>query len=130
METAMHARHLIYGSLILFLAACGRSPSGDGKAAQAITAGPLLEDIRILASDEFEGRLPGTAGEDKTVALLTERFKALGLAPGNPDGSYVQTVPLVGIRSEPQLELSVGGKTLRPVSSTWPPPIAWRQKWR
>lgn len=114
----MHAWRLMCGSLILILllAACGRGPSasGSGTAAKAITAGPLLEDIRVLASDEFEGRLPGTPGEDKTVALLTERFKSLGLAPGNPDGSYVQTVPLVGIRSEPQLTLQAGDQTLRP----------------
>src|SRR5262249_3264098 len=50
----------------------------------------LLKHIKVLSSDEFEGRAPGTAGEEKTVAYLTDQFKALGLKPGNPDGSYVQ----------------------------------------
>ncbi len=56
----------------------------------------MLGHIRTLSSDAFEGRAPGTAGEDSAVAYLTAQFKALGLAPGNPDGSYVQNVELIG----------------------------------
>ena len=40
-------------------------------------------------------RGPGTPGEEKTVAYLTDRFRSIGLRPGNPDGGYVQDVPLV-----------------------------------
>ena len=65
--------------------------------AAGIGAGTLLEVTATLASDEFEGRAPGSAGETKTVAYLTEQFSALGLTPGNPDGTWVQAVPLVGI---------------------------------
>lgn len=74
----------------------------------------LLKHIKVLASDEFEGRLPGTAGEDKTVDYLTQQFKALGLEPGNPDGSYVQAVPLVGITTTPTLSLSGCASALAP----------------
>ena len=77
-------------------------------AAQAITAAGLLESIRVLSSDAFEGRQPGTPGEDKTVAYLTERFRAIGLAPGNPDGTYIQNVALVGIDASPQMSFSTG----------------------
>ena len=35
------------------------------------------------------GRAPGTAGEDSSVVYITEQFKAIGLAPGNPDGTYI-----------------------------------------
>jgi len=56
-----------------------------------------MKDItRELSSDEFGGRMPGTEGEELTVALLTERFEAAGLQPGNGD-SWVQEVPLVEI---------------------------------
>ena len=51
----------------------------------------------MLSSDEFEGRAPGTKGEELTVKYLEDEFKKLGLQPGNPDGTYVQKVPLVGI---------------------------------
>jgi Zn-dependent M28 family amino/carboxypeptidase len=61
----------------------------------------LMAHLRVLASDDFEGRAPGTAGEQKTVAYLTQELRTLGLAPGNPDGSYIQNVPLVGITAEP-----------------------------
>src|SRR5262249_14922561 len=51
------------------------------------------------ASDAFEGRAPGSSGEEKTLAYLTEQFRRMGLKPGNPDGNYVQEVPLVGFRA-------------------------------
>lgn len=54
------------------------------------------DGVRVLASDDFEGRKPGTHGEDKTVAYLTQQFRKLGLKPGNGPG-YVQTVPLTEI---------------------------------
>lgn len=68
-------------------------------ALEAIQADGLLGHIRTLASDEFEGRGPGTPGEEKTAAYLIDRLKAMGLKPGNPDGSYEQPVPLVGFRA-------------------------------
>lgn len=81
-------------------------------AAQAITAEGLLENIRVLSSDAFEGRKPGTAGELKTVEYLTAQFKSLGLLPGTPQGSYEQPVSLVGIQSETTLSLNVAGQEL------------------
>ena len=53
----------------------------------------LSMHIKVLASDEFGGRAPGTEGEEKTVAYLIQQFQRLGLKPGNGD-SYVQTVPI------------------------------------
>lgn len=65
-----------------------------------ITGDGILNHIRVLASDEYEGRLPGTSGEDRTVAYLSDQFRSMGLAPGNPDGTFVQEVPLLGYKSE------------------------------
>ena len=59
--------------------------------------------------DEFEGRAPGSPGEELTVAYLQKQFKELGLPPGNPDGTYVQKVPLAGITSVPSASAKVGG---------------------
>ena len=62
----------------------------------AIDGAAVLEHTKVLASDAFEGRGPGTKGETLTVDYLTQQLKQMGLAPGNPDGSWAQQVPLVG----------------------------------
>jgi Zn-dependent M28 family amino/carboxypeptidase len=64
--------------------------------------------VRVLASDDFQGRKPGTPGEDKTVSYLIENFRKLGLKPGN-DKSYVQSVPLVQITASADATLTVSG---------------------
>jgi Zn-dependent M28 family amino/carboxypeptidase len=81
-------------------------------ALEAITPDSLLAHIKILASDEFEGRAPGTKGEELSVQYVTDQFKKIGLKPGNPDGTYTQEVPLAGIKSEPRMSFTVGDKTI------------------
>ncbi len=81
-------------------------------ALDVITPDALLAHIKILASDEFEGRAPGSKGEDLSVKYVTDQFKKIGLNPGNPDGTYIQEVPLAGIKSEPQMSFVVGDKTM------------------
>lgn len=85
-------------------------PSLPEAASTVLQEQPLLDEITVLASDSFLGRLPGTVGEDRTVAYLEQQFKAIGLEPGNPDGTYIQKVPLVGItpRPTPQLVVTKG----------------------
>ncbi|MFO0909302.1 MAG: M28 family peptidase [Isosphaeraceae bacterium] len=72
---------------------------GSTAAGQSIRGDELLNHIKVLASDEYEGRGPGTIGETKTVDYLIGQFRELGLDPGNPDGSFIQEVPLVGFRA-------------------------------
>jgi Zn-dependent M28 family amino/carboxypeptidase len=64
-------------------------------AAAEIEAERLSEIVKVLASEEFEGRAPGGPGEEKTVTYLVERFQELGLKPGGENGSWTQSVPLV-----------------------------------
>lgn len=66
------------------------------------------DSVRVLASDEFEGRRPGTPGEEKTVAYLVERFHKLGLKPGNGD-SYLQQVPMAEITADGGASLTFSG---------------------
>jgi len=66
----------------------------------------LLEHIRVLASDDFGGRLPGTTGEEKTIDYLLTQCRKLKLQPGNLNGQFIQTVPLWGSRSEGKLQIS------------------------
>src|SRR5439155_1073410 len=80
-------------------------------ALDAITPDGLLAHIKVLASDEFEGRAPGTKGEELSVKYISDQFKAIGLNPGNPDGSYTQEVPLTGIKSVPKMSFTLGTNT-------------------
>jgi Zn-dependent M28 family amino/carboxypeptidase len=67
------------------------------RALNAITPEGILKHIRVLASDEFEGRAPATAGEQKSLDYIIGQCKALKLAPGNPDGTWLEPVALWGI---------------------------------
>jgi Zn-dependent M28 family amino/carboxypeptidase len=103
------------------LVACGGSTAGDGvldvnsvaPARDALTAEGIMRHVRVLADDSMEGRAPGGVGEERTVRYLEEQFKALGLAPGNPDGTYIQNVSLVGITSRPEGQVTQNGTNTR-----------------
>ena len=100
-------------SLLFFASVAGpllaQSPAPD------FSSERILERVKVLSSDEFEGRAPGSPGEEKTVAYLVSQFKALGLAPGNPDGTYIQPVPLIGITSQTTARFDTGSTSLSPV---------------
>jgi hypothetical protein len=85
---------------------------GANESQPDISAARILERVKILSSDEFEGRAPGTPGEDKTVAYLVNEFQQIGLQPGNPEGGFLQDAPLVGITSTPTLSFELDGETL------------------
>lgn len=84
----------------------------------AIDVAALKHDTQVLSSDAFEGRKPGTPGGDKAVAYMTERFKAVGLQPGN-HGKWTQDVPMVSSTADPALTLTISGA---------PTPLTFRQK--
>jgi len=69
----------------------------------------MLADIRVLSSDEFQGRGPGTKGEDLTIAYVEKQFRDAGLEPGNPNGTYLQEVPLEGVRPDADMEFAFTG---------------------
>lgn len=94
----------------LLLALISFALSTDATAAPS--AARILERTKVLASDEFEGRAPGTPGEDKTIAYLTDEARKIGLQPGNPDGTYVQAVPSVGITSQSAFAFEAGDERL------------------
>ncbi len=83
--------------------ALAQSPSGP------IDPAELSATAKMLASDPFEGRAPGTPGEARTIDYLIGRFKALGLEPGGEAGGWTQAVPLVHTQVTPQPRISIGG---------------------
>ena len=71
----------------------------------------LSDTVKVLASDAFQGRAPGTPGEAKTIAYLMRRFQALGLQPGGPGGSWTQAVPLVRTKVDGSPTVTIAGST-------------------
>jgi Zn-dependent M28 family amino/carboxypeptidase len=90
-----------------------------------IDAQAMLERIKVLSSDEFEGRAPGTKGEDLTVQYLEQEFKKLGLQPGNTDGTYIQKVPLVGITGTNSQPFTVSGESQKRTFKWGDDVVAW-----
>jgi Zn-dependent M28 family amino/carboxypeptidase len=88
------------------------SDDEGGSCCAEIDGARLLEHIRVLASDEFEGRAPATPGEEKTVEYLVRQLRDSGLEPGNPDGTFVQDVPLVGMTARASGSMRAAGKAI------------------
>ena len=82
---------LVHAPIFLGLVALAASPSFS----KAVTEADLRGHIEILASDAFEGRKPGTAGEAKTVKYIAEAWAKAGLKPAAADGSWFDPVPLI-----------------------------------
>lgn len=78
-----------------------------------ITPDHLSRHVRVLASDEFEGRAPATAGEEKTIAYVVGELKKAGVQPGGERGTWTQDVPLVRAQVEGAVSASlrIGGET-------------------
>jgi Zn-dependent M28 family amino/carboxypeptidase len=100
----------------LALAGCATTAPADTAALDIPDVAPgtlsqatMVDITREMSSDAFEGRMPGTVGEEKTVALLSQRFAAAGLTPGN-NGSWVQKVPLVEITGKDYAPLTIRGQ--------------------
>lgn len=123
-----HAPNTLLAGLLLALVACGsEQDAADSNASSSVAAAPtaapmssnaavdavsleqqLHEHVRILASDEFEGRAPATAGEEKTINFLKAEFEKLGIGPGNGD-SYFQAVDVTEITTVSDAVLSIQG---------------------
>jgi len=88
------------------------SSAAVDSAGAAITSDGLLQHIKDLSADSMEGRAPGTPGEDKAVAYIQAQFKAIGLKPGNPDGTYLQNVDLIGYKAHPTASFEAKGKKI------------------
>jgi Zn-dependent M28 family amino/carboxypeptidase len=89
------------------LTACSTNRLPDAPASSPIDAERISAITRTLASDEFEGRAPGTNGEAKTIAYLVEKFREAGLEPAGENGTYLQSVPLIRTQLQTSGSISI-----------------------
>jgi Zn-dependent M28 family amino/carboxypeptidase len=104
-------RALIALLATLTLAACSTPSAKMGRG--PVSAARMSSDVRVLASDAFEGRAPATPGEERTVAWLIEQLRDAGAEPGGQGGAWTQGVPLIRARLGAGT-VGVGAVTLTP----------------
>jgi len=119
----MRIRHLVdrlHPFLLLVALGCAAGPAlADGsqadplqRAVAAIDTRAFMANVEKLASDDFEGRSPGTPGEQRTVAWLQQQYRALGLKPAGGAGSYLQRVPMTAFQAQPRASFEAGGQQI------------------
>lgn len=106
------------GGLLYKIAACYLSCavclSLTPDAIAKVSEDSLRLHIKVLASDAYEGREPGTEGEKKTINYITRAWQKAGLVPAGKDKSWFQPVPLLQYgQSQSKIVLSSSGRTLR-----------------
>ena len=81
----------------------------------ALSEATMKDVTRELSLDSYEGRAPGSVGEEKTVAYLIAKYKAAGLEPGN-NGSWTQDVPLIEITAKNVSALTIADRSGKAMS--------------
>ena len=92
-----------YFLILLIIAGC--SPQSDFE--------KYKDHVKTLASDEFEGRAPGTPGGEKTKSYISNHFESLGLKSFGD--SYLMPVTLTAItldESKSNFNLAVDGEVM------------------
>lgn len=109
-------------SALTLTSACQKAASPDMDTAAlpqievpALSEKTMQDVTRELSLDTYEGRAPGSVGEEKTVAHLISKFKAAGLEPGN-NGSWTQDVPLIEITAKNVSALNIADRNGKAMS--------------
>src|SRR5262245_5967367 len=102
--------------LALALNGCGpaKEAAAPSPTSPEITAADLAYRDKELADDKYEGRGPGTEAGEKAADWIAAEMKRIGLEPGNPDGTWFQTVKMVAQTVDPKtssLKVAGGGKS-------------------
>ena len=110
-----HAVKIIVSILLIFVlvhVAAAQLPTAAQVASgeHAITDNSIRAHIKFLADDLLEGRGPGTRGDDLAMAYIQSQFQMLGLQPAGTDGSWIQSVPLVGVTTKPPATIAIKSK--------------------
>ena len=120
---------LLLGAAAISLAVSACEPATEDSAANSVIDASTLPEVEVpkisetlmkditkeLSSDAFQGRAPGTIGEEKTLELLVNQFKSAGLEAGNGD-SWFQDVPLVEINAKNQSNLDIATESGETIS--------------
>jgi Zn-dependent M28 family amino/carboxypeptidase len=105
MSTAPRSAPL--AGLAAVLALAGAGFAADAPPSTPISAARLSDHVRVLSSDAFEGREPGSRAEPKVIDYVVRQMKAIGLKPAGEKGGWTQTVPLAKFELTGPIRLSM-----------------------
>jgi Zn-dependent M28 family amino/carboxypeptidase len=74
---------------------------------QSIDAHRIAEHVRFLSNDLLEGRAPGTRGGDIAANYIATQFALYGLKPAGDNGTFLQKVDFVGVKTLPSTSASL-----------------------
>ena len=78
--------------------AAGGNPTAE-QATKQITGDYMRGIVVEISDDRYEGRGPGSAGDEMARTYLAKRMEELGLEPAAEDGSWEQPFDLVGVNA-------------------------------
>jgi len=109
--TSKWSARLVGAAVFSALGACSNAPEPATlhPFSPAITEADFMQLVNTLASDEFEGRAPGSAGEDKSVAYIKAQYERIGLQPGAADVGWFQPVPMIETTADESMVVHVTG---------------------
>jgi Zn-dependent M28 family amino/carboxypeptidase len=114
-------------SIPILLLSCQPKQADPQEGLASFTEAGYAQHVKTLASDDFQGRRPFTAGEKKTLDYLVSEFKHLGLEAGN-DTSFLQEVPMVEITTTADSTLSLAGPKSKTTLSGFQDYVLWTQR--
>ena len=100
---------VLLSASVLGLALAGVTPAAAQQLAAGINPAQVAEHVKVLASDEFEGRAPATKGEEKTIAYIAQEMAKAGVKPGGEKGGWYQAVPMIESTVSPAPLTITGG---------------------
>ena len=101
--------YLLTVLMALSITGCKNENNNLSSALNTITVEGLKKQLSVIASDDFQGRAPATAGEQKTIEYLADQFKQEGLLPAN-NGSYFQEVSLIKMTADTSEAIEISGR--------------------
>lgn len=101
--------------ILSFILITGCGPKDPMEALREVTPEQFKSHIAVLANDSLEGRGPSSRGVRRATSYIASQFKQLGLEPAGDNGTYIQPVPMVGIKVDPSvsLDLKKGSKSMK-----------------
>src|ERR1043166_9651383 len=83
------------------------SSAGVPPAVNDIDPEHIRAEVKLLASDYFEGRGTGQRGGELAAEYIATQFELAGLKPAGDNGTYLQKVPMAGVTTQPETSLKI-----------------------